>query len=340
MLAYQSAVYDKMATRTLCENKRTKGYSADMRWRMVYQAKVLEKTYREIAESLNVDKSTVSRTVALFDSTGDVARKDHPPNLGTRVLTNIDKLFILELVIDRPGVYLREIQDELTVETGTLADTSTICRFLHASGFTRQKLCLSAKQRIDSLVAQYQMDISVYSGHPELFVFVDETGADRRDCIRRFGYSIRGKPAVKHLYRGERVSAIAAISYDGLLDCYTTLGSVDADKFKHFIDQSLIPNLQPFNGVNRNSVVILDNAAIHHVEDVVPLIQTSGALVQFLPPYCPHLNPIEETFSKVKQELKSNEPMDEMDTETALLVAFNSVTTDDCIQWISHCGYT
>lgn len=52
--------------------------------------------------------------------------------------------------------------------------------------------------------------MSIYKGHPELFVFIDETGADRRDSMRKFAYSLKGKPAVasKLMIRGQRVSAI------------------------------------------------------------------------------------------------------------------------------------
>ena len=38
------------------------------------------------------------------------------------------------------------------------------------------------------------IDMPVYEGHPEFLVFIDETGADRRDFMRRFRYSLRGKP--------------------------------------------------------------------------------------------------------------------------------------------------
>ena len=41
---------------------------------MVYQAKALGKSYREIAEAVNVDPSTVCRTIALFDVTGGVSK--------------------------------------------------------------------------------------------------------------------------------------------------------------------------------------------------------------------------------------------------------------------------
>jgi len=126
----------------------------------------------------------------------------------------------------------------------------------------------------------------------------------------------------------------------GLLDCYTTSGSVNGPKFEEFVEQFLAPVINPFDGVNPNSVVVLDNASIHHVDRVVQAIQTKGAMVHFLPPYCPDLNPIEESFSKVKSVLKANEEaLFNMDTETAVLTAFNTITPHDCMQWIKHAGY-
>ena len=170
---------------TSCEPKRTKAYSEDIKWRMVYLVKFLGKAYNEIASNLNVDASTVCRTVSLFDTTGDVCPKQYPPNTGTVKLTVIDRFLILELVIDKPGIlYLREIQQQLAQDTGTEVDTSTICRFLHSSGFIGQKLVITAKQRSDELRAEYMMDMQVYLGHPEFLVFVDETGTDRRDSMR------------------------------------------------------------------------------------------------------------------------------------------------------------
>ena len=119
---------------TSCEEKRTQAYSSDLRWRIVYQSLVLEKSSREIAKNLNVDQSTVSRTVRLFNEQGNVAKKAYPANSGTQKFTDLDQLIILELIIDRSGIYLHELQQELVDETGTEVSTSTICRFLAKSG--------------------------------------------------------------------------------------------------------------------------------------------------------------------------------------------------------------
>ena len=150
----------------------------------------------------------------------------------------------------------------------------------------------------------YISDVSLYS--PNMFVFGDETGADRRNAIRKHGYSMRGKPLMSHqlLIRGERVSAIACISLAGLLDVQTMKGTTDGDSFYHFVQTCLLPNLMPFDGINPHSIVVMDNCTKHHVEHIVKSIQDVGALVHFLPPYSPDLQPIEETFSKIKTEIK------------------------------------
>ena len=75
----------------------------------------------------------------------------------------------------------------------------------------------------------------------------------------------------------------------GMLDVYTTTGSVD-EVFLDFLEKSVLPLLLPFNGVNPHSVVLMDNASFHHTDRVVSLIQSTGALVHFIPP---DPNPIE-----------------------------------------------
>ena len=105
------------------------------------------------------------------------------------------------------------------------------------------------------------------------------------------------------------------------------------DTFTDFVERDLLPVLQFFNGTNHNSVVIMDNCSVHHVTEVKSLISEVGALLHYLPPYSPDLNPIEHCFSKVKSCLKNTEIVTD-DITTAVLAAFTYISPDDCQAWV------
>ena len=93
------------------------------------------------------------------------------------------------------------------------------------------------------------------------------------------------------------MSGIAAISTDGLLGVELTTGTNSANNFADFVCETLVPNMQPFNGHSERSVVVMDNCSIHHVHFVMEII---------LPPYSSDYNPTELTFSSVKSYLKNH----------------------------------
>ena len=185
-------------------------------------------------------------------------------------------------------------------------------------------------------------EVSVYD--PSMLIWIDETGCDRRNIMRKWGYSLRGiQPRdYRILARGKRYSAIPVMSLEGIHDVYLAEGTVNGEKFEEFVRTTLLPILQPFNWINPLSVVIIDNAAIHHVQGVIDLIENqAGAKLVFLPPYSPDLNPIEEVFSQVKSIMKQNDSLFQVSSSprTLLCMAFAAVTQTDCLGYITHAGY-
>lgn len=325
------------------DSSRTKAYSSDLRWRMVHQRCFLGLSYREIAENLNVDHSTVCRTVKLFEETGSVDSIQGFHESTNKKLDVHDEMVILETVLDYPFMYLHELRNTLLQATGTNVSITTICKFLHSQGFTHKKLALRAQQRNDELRLLFSSDISLFE--PHMFVYVDETGSDKRGLLRKYGHAFKGTRAVteKPLIRGKRYSAIAAMCMDGIIDVKITSESVNGEEFCDFLERYLQPQLLPYNGINPRSVVILDNASIHHVGSATHLIEETGALAIFLPPYSPDYMPIEQCFSKIKSYLRAHDPiipvLSESEIEELILSAFTTVTQNDCCSWMEDCGY-
>lgn len=100
---------------------------------------------------------------------------------------------------------------------------------------------LAALARDEKLRSDFAADVSLYS--PEMIVFL---GSDRRDPLRKYDYSIRGKPILsqKNICRGKCISAVAIMSVEGMLDCWTTEDSVDSHIFYDFVEKHLLPHMR------------------------------------------------------------------------------------------------
>ena len=91
-----------------------------------------------------------------------------------------------------------------------------------------------AKQRNEQL-RLFISDCEIYS--PEMMVFVDETGSDNRDSMRKFGHALRGQRAtsIRLLCRGKRVNSV---DVNGVVCVNSTTGSMNSDVFCHFLERS------------------------------------------------------------------------------------------------------
>ena len=118
-------------------------------------------------------------------------------------------------------------------------------------------------------------------------------GSMRLEVITEVVDGLRGIPPVSFQLRvrSTRISAVSCITTDGVEDLYLTEGSVNSDAFMEFVQQCLLPVLKPFNGQNTKSIVLLDNASIHHVETVkrqsMVLVHYCGFFHRTAPTYIP-----------------------------------------------------
>jgi transposase len=103
------------------------------------------------------------------------------------------------------------------------------------------------------------------------------------------------------LQRSERHSILPAYTLEGVLYFEVYTGTTDASKFVSFIE-NLIPHCNAFP--LPRSVLVTDNASIHHDDEVETLLSEAGIKLVYLPPYSPDFNPIEEFFAQLKAYIK------------------------------------
>lgn len=126
---------------------------------------------------------------------------------------------------------------------------------------------------------------------------------------------------------------IAALRLEGLGATAVFDGPIDSPTFLAYVEQVLVPTLRP------GDVVVLDNLAVHKQPEVRTVIEQAGALVRFLPPYSPDLNPIELAFAKLKAFLRAARPRSFDQVCSLMAIALELFTPDECAAYARHCGY-
>ena len=137
------------------------------------------------------------------------------------------------------------------------------------------------------------------------------------------------KPAV----RGENLSVIGALGYDGMRATMSLAGAIDGEAYRIFIQDVLVPSLRG------NDIILMDNVPTHKMPVIEQTLNEGGARVIFLPPYSPDFSPIENCWSKIKTLLRGVAARSREALEVALSKTLATITLDDIVGWFAHCGY-
>lgn len=134
---------------------------------------------------------------------------------------------------------------------------------------------------------------------PTQIVYVDEAGIDKPEDYP-YGYCEIGQRfhALKSGKRTERISWIAALCQANLMAPLTFKGSCNRDLFEMWLEQCLLPQLQP------GDAIVIDNASFHRSQYIDELVAQAGCEIWYLPSYSPDLNKIEHWWFVLKNWMR------------------------------------
>lgn len=166
-------------------------------------------------------------------------------------------------------------------------------------------------------------------------IFIDETWA-KTNMTRLRGRAPRGQRLIDKTPHGhwQTTTLIAALGVEGIRCSTVVDGAVNGDVFEAFVEQVLLPQLQP------GDLVVMDNLSSHKRARVAELIESRQANLVYLPPYSPDLNPIELIFSKIKQLLRSLKNRTRDALWQSMQRVLDAVTSTDATNCFQHAGYT
>jgi len=131
---------------------------------------------------------------------------------------------------------------------------------------------------------------------PGSLVFIDETGT-ATDMAPLRGRCRRGERLIGRVPHGhwKTTTFVAGLRREAITAPLVIDRPMNGIIFKAYVEQVLVPTLKP------GDVVIMDNLASHKVSGIREAIEARGAIVRYLPPYSPDLNPIERVWKLTRR---------------------------------------
>jgi transposase len=167
---------------------------------------------------------------------------------------------------------------------------------------------------------------------PERMVFIDETSASTK-MARLYGRSKCGTRCRAPVPHGQTTTFTGALRLSGLTAPMVLDGAMTGEWFTAYVRQILAPTLRP------GDIVILDNLPVHKGAAVREVIQATGAILRFLPPYSPDFNPIKNAFSKLKALLRKAATHTIDALRDAIRDALPQFSPQECASYFTAAGY-
>jgi transposase len=116
--------------------------------------------------------------------------------------------------------------------------------------------------------------------------------------LRGWGPRSRRLQATVPYGHWKTMTFVAALRLDRISAPWIIDGPINGELFTIYAEQVLAPTLI------KGDIVILDNLGSHKGQAARNAIRARGAHLIVLPPYSPDLNPIEQSFAKLKAHLR------------------------------------
>jgi transposase len=235
---------------------------------------------------------------------------------------------------------LKALKQRCHDELGIGVCEKTIDRCLRAFHYSLKRVHLMPVRRnaietidIRATYASAFMRILATTDDQKIY-FIDEVGFSVSMRCRR-GRALQGARAVQTVsnLRARNISVFASMSKRGMIFFSAQTRAFNTGTFAERL-QNMFAIL---SGQNiQNAILVMDNVPFHRSQMVRDVILHNGHEVLFLPPYSPFLNPIENAFSKWKEEVRRGQPRDEDHLFLLIQEAWRNISSENCGEYYRH----
>jgi len=307
-----------------------KPYSQDLRERVVRSVEAGASCH-EAAAAFEVGVSSAIRWVSRWRQTGSVAAK---PMGGKRSPLDAHKDWLLALIDAEPDLTLEEIRARLRGRASLSAPVWCGGSSTATTSPSKKSLHASEQERADVRTARASWKREQPRLDPNKLIFIDETGTST-NMTRLRGRCRRGQRLVAKVPHGhwKMTTFVAGLRQDGITAPFVVDAPMNGEIFLTYLEQCLVPTLSP------GEIVSMDNLPAHKVAGVRETIEATGARLWLLPPYSPNLNPIEQSFAKLKAHLRKAGERSIPALWDRIGTILHTVTPQECKNYFVNAGY-
>jgi transposase len=199
---------------------------------------------------------------------------------------------------------------------------------------SKKSLHAAEQEREDVLLARSQWKQEQPRLDPSKLVFIDETGTST-NMTRLRGRCPRGQRLVAKVPHGhwKMTTFVAGLRNDRMTAPFVVDAPMNGEIFLTYLEQCLAPTLSP------GEIVMMDNLPAHKVAGVRETIEAKGATLRRLPPYSPDLNPIEQSFAKLKAHLRKAGERSIPALWDRIGTILETFSPEECNNYFAHDGY-
>ena len=263
-------------------------YSKDLKIRAIDLYEKF-KSYRYVAELLNIGKSTIHRWVNDITHSNKINKY------------NINELvqFIKESIDENKFITINQIKNKLNKKfniqfSPSFIYTIIIKKLQYSYKKINKKLFNGSYEKLREKQEIFIEEVKNIDKNK--IICIDETYL-RSNHITNYGWAPKSDRLVHYnLSNPIKYSIITAITNKRIIRCEIHKCNINSVIYKDFI-KNLISKYN-------NHYFLMDNVVFHKTKDINELFEKSNNKQLFIPPYSPEFNPIEQVFSQIKNNLK------------------------------------
>lgn len=307
--------------------------TTEERWAIVAFSTRLQFTSKHIADLINSDPSTVTRTLKRFRETGDVENRYKSGRRSLICVDNIYNNFITNEISKNRQITSRGIATNLARDYHIYVSDRTVRRLRFQLKY-RQVLFKICPKLTDLAMKKRLTYARKYANHIwNDVVFSDEKMFTlNKEGIKIWKRSDEPSIVAQQPLHCFQVMVWGGIWMDGKTTLHITTSTIDGDEYQNIIYEHLIQA-----EACKDKSFQQDNAPAHKSKKTINFLEENDiTLIKDYPPYSPELNPIEKVWSWMSASVRRYAPQNEEELVEAIDMSWQELPQETIRNYINH----